>query len=380
MLQSAILVQVIAALLLSTALTPASPCGVPASVVQDPVEEPTVGQLMAGLRKRGVAWHERDRLVSELLDRGSEGAKPLAKYAVDRLKKSAADWDKSAKRYQKDFAKAAEDAIQERMPRGAEEEIETLRKESLAVTRGAELTKKQIAEEIDPRVKRLRELLRITPREVLNSDEGLEADREELVEIADLAATWWQVWEDAAEELAADEDGGGASALRRIKPPTAVAGRMDVLEAAEEWLAVLATPMTERDRRALEQNRALDPAIPFQEYDGVLYHNLIRIELGLHAQVIDPKLCDAGRGHSEDMKTLGFFAHESPVEGKKTPGDRAARAGTTGGAENIAFGQNSGRAAVNAWWYSPGHHKNMLSGASRIGLGQFESHWTEMFG
>jgi uncharacterized protein YkwD len=33
------------------------------------------------------------------------------------------------------------------------------------------------------------------------------------------------------------------------------------------------------------------------------------------------------------------------------------------------------------WFYSPGHHKNMFSpGQRRIGLGQYGSHWTQMFG
>jgi uncharacterized protein YkwD len=80
------------------------------------------------------------------------------------------------------------------------------------------------------------------------------------------------------------------------------------------------------------------------------------------------------------MQRLGFFAHESPVEGKRTPGDRAAKAGTSGGAENIARGQRTAKSANQAWWYSPGHHKNMLGGHARIGLGRKDDFWTQMFG
>ena len=215
------------------------------------------------------------------------------------------------------------------------------------------------------------------PTEVRGADEKVAERREELEDLADELDLWARVWADAVEVLSADE--AGADALRRLKEPPAVAGRMDALDAEEAWLAVLATPMSDRDRGVFEENRTLAAELGAEEAAGILHHNRIRVELGLHAQAIDLKLCEAGRGHSKDMHDLGFFAHESPVEGKKTPGDRAALAGTSGGAENIARGQRTGVDAVQAWWYSPGHHKNMLGGAMRIGLGQFETFWTEMF-
>jgi uncharacterized protein YkwD len=80
------------------------------------------------------------------------------------------------------------------------------------------------------------------------------------------------------------------------------------------------------------------------------------------------------------MKRLGFFSHESPVPGKRTPGDRAALAGTSASAENIAAGQSKGVDAIGAWYYSPGHHKNMFGGHARVGLGHSDTLWTQMFG
>jgi uncharacterized protein YkwD len=143
-------------------------------------------------------------------------------------------------------------------------------------------------------------------------------------------------------------------------------------------------PMSAGDRRVLLENRAMESA-PDLKLDpevglGVLDLNRLRILLGSNALRIDPKLCVASQGHSEDMQRLGFFAHESPVEGKRTPGDRAAKAGTSGGAENIARGQRTAKSANQAWWYSPGHHKNMLGGHARIGLGRKDDFWTQMFG
>jgi uncharacterized protein YkwD len=81
------------------------------------------------------------------------------------------------------------------------------------------------------------------------------------------------------------------------------------------------------------------------------------------------------------MATLNFFAHESPVAGKKTPWDRAAKFGTSASGENIAMGARSGPASIWMWWYSPGHLKNMTNGGhNRIGLGQNGVYWTQLFG
>ena len=93
------------------------------------------------------------------------------------------------------------------------------------------------------------------------------------------------------------------------------------------------------------------------------------------------ELCDAARDHSKDMSEKNFFAHESPVKGKTTPWDRAANFGTTASGENIYAGSTDPHGANTGWFYSPGHHKNMFNpGQKRIGLGQFKSHWTQMFG
>jgi len=123
-----------------------------------------------------------------------------------------------------------------------------------------------------------------------------------------------------------------------------------------------------------------DQIVTMDGFTGIAELNRIRMRLGLGVLAIDVKLCAAARDHSADMLALGFFAHESPVPGKRTPGERAARFGTSAGAENIAFGQASGSEAITAWWYSPGHHRNLLSGAARVGLGRAGHHWTQMFG
>ena len=132
----------------------------------------------------------------------------------------------------------------------------------------------------------------------------------------------------------------------------------------------------------LEANAAMAARkeVPADEAEGVRDLNEMRILLGLAPCLIDPKLCNAARDHSKDMAAQKFFAHESPVPGKKTPWDRAKLAGTTAGAENIAMGMNTPAEANHCWFLSPGHHVNMLGNHVRVGIGRHEVHWTQMFG
>jgi uncharacterized protein YkwD len=137
--------------------------------------------------------------------------------------------------------------------------------------------------------------------------------------------------------------------------------------------------MTNDDRRVLEQNKTLAGEIKSEEAEGIQQLNEWRISVGLNALLIDPKLCDAARDHSKDMATLKFFAHDSPVEGKKTPWQRAKNFGTSAGSENIAI-NNGAKSSNRAWFHSPGHHKNMFAAKRKfVGLGGNGRHWTQMF-
>jgi uncharacterized protein YkwD len=134
--------------------------------------------------------------------------------------------------------------------------------------------------------------------------------------------------------------------------------------------------------RVLEANSAMAAKkdVPADEAEGVRDLNEIRMLLGLPPCLMDPKLCNAARDHSKEMAAKNFFAHESPVPGKKTPWDRAKLAGTTASAENIAMGMKTPQAANHGWFLSPGHHVNMLGNHVRVGIGRHNVHWTQMFG
>jgi uncharacterized protein YkwD len=133
--------------------------------------------------------------------------------------------------------------------------------------------------------------------------------------------------------------------------------------------------------QVLAENERLGAALPPEEVAGMRSLNTLRMACGLQPLLIDPKLCAAAVGHSADMEQYGFFAHQSPLPGKKEPWDRAKLAGTTASGENIFMGSPAAAEAIKGWFLSPGHHKNMFGdGHRRQGLGRSGKHWTQLFG
>ncbi len=136
------------------------------------------------------------------------------------------------------------------------------------------------------------------------------------------------------------------------------------------------------DRKAasiLVKNEKMKGEISSKEYKGILEANHWRIAAGMQPLLIDPKLCEASRDHRKDMEELNFFAHDSPVKGKTKPWDRAKNFGASARGENIAI-NDSIEASNMAWFYSPGHHKNMFKpDYSVIGLGIHGRHYCQLF-
>ncbi len=158
---------------------------------------------------------------------------------------------------------------------------------------------------------------------------------------------------------------------------------LTTLQNAEKNAAAETSGIDKDGLRILETNAkiAAKEELPAEEVKGIEECNIWRLLLGLNACLLDVNLCKASRDHSKDMETLNFFDHDSPVKGKTSPADRAARFGTTFSGENIYMGSTSSASANRGWFFSPGHHKNMFSpGQARIGLGQHGRHWTQMFG
>lgn len=269
-------------------------------------------------------------------------------------------------------------------------EVERLRAQVLALKEMPNLTKDMIVQQGDPAMAKLSEMLVVEPRMVLERSAKLREERTKLLALG-------RQWERASQYLIVamrEEEAKAKAADRRATAEANAAPNADAaadeppplpsfeayLAGEEELAAKMVMPMDDAARATLAENGKLIGQIETEEGRAILACNLTRQLLGLSVLKIDLKLCEAARDHSTDMATLGFFAHESPVPGKKTPWDRAANFGTSASGENIAMGYADGNAANQGWFHSPGHHKNMLGNHNRIGLGVYQAHYTELFG
>ena len=220
--------------------------------------------------------------------------------------------------------------------------------------------KKRLAEEGWPAMQRLQGKLMPAPGSALETDAVLQQLRESILFRLDLC-------EDLAEHAGLPSEDG----LR---------DRLNVSAGESAGLMSIATA---KDRRVLAANRkaAESGQVPEADVVGVEDANRLRMLAGLPALLLDPKLCKAALVHSEDMFKHKFFDHESPVKGRREFTDRAAEAGTTASAENIAQGQRDTVEANKSWFLSPGHFRNFFhSGFTRIGYGTHGEHYTQLFG
>ncbi|MFF4900629.1 CAP domain-containing protein [Streptomyces sp. NPDC001068] len=109
-----------------------------------------------------------------------------------------------------------------------------------------------------------------------------------------------------------------------------------------------------------------------------------RAKVGCSALSVNSSLTGLAESFSEDMAARDFFDHTDP-DGK-TPWDRAAAAGISNlGGENIARGQATAEAVMDAWMNSEGHRANILNcDFKTLGVGvHFGSGgpwWTQDFG
>jgi uncharacterized protein YkwD len=111
--------------------------------------------------------------------------------------------------------------------------------------------------------------------------------------------------------------------------------------------------------------------------------NEYRLMMGRRALVLDDRLVQTARGHSDEMSRLGYFSHFSPTASRKTPDMRARLSGYKGTAlsENIHAGSGTPEGAHYGWLHSSGHHRNILQKFwTEMGTGQVGRYWTQNFG
>lgn len=235
--------------------------------------------------------------------------------------------------------RTAQTLIAEKRRNTTQEQVDSLRRQArVIIDEVQDENKQRVPNELDPVFEDLVKLISVTPGDMLKANPQLLSIRKEIGRQNDLH------WVDQT------------AILYALAPDR---------KAAE----VVAGNVKFREQLSYDEAEAIDEA------------NRRRMVLGLDPLAIDMKLVECSRDHSSDMVKHNFFAHDSPIEGKTTPWDRAKNFGTTASGENIAAGYGNGLAATMGWWYSPGHLKNMMGkGHKRISVGQENKHYTQMFG
>lgn len=324
----------------------------------DPFSSRELAAFQARFRAAKGDPDQRRRLVEEAAARGPAAAEAVLGVIEREL-------GPQVRRYHELFYREAVQSAGKKAKKTPMEEVAALRALVLGLQQRPDFSGDLIRRTADPAMQRLRELLLIAPDDVRASLPAIPREREKL---SDLGGLWERclrsLWEAAPKEERPEE------------PPS-----FEKFLLGEEMLAAgLAAPMPPLTRDVLAANARLAGRIDEQEARAITALNLTRTLLGLAPVAIDLRLCAAARDHSNDMKTLGFFSHESPVPGKTSPWDRAKLFGTTASAENIAAGYADGNAVNEGWFHSPGHHKNMLGNHKRVGVGRVGTHYTQLFG
>jgi uncharacterized protein YkwD len=117
--------------------------------------------------------------------------------------------------------------------------------------------------------------------------------------------------------------------------------------------------------------------------------NAIRVEHGLAPLVVNSMLTASAQGYATTLGTQNFFAHHGLDGSTLITRDEAE--GYTDWShleENLAAGQPSATAAVNAWMNSPSHRADLLSpNVTETGIGyvyvagsRYGYYWVQEFG
>ena len=125
-----------------------------------------------------------------------------------------------------------------------------------------------------------------------------------------------------------------------------------------------------------------DSTVTSHENEVIRLVNEQRAKNGLKALSADWELGRVARIKSQDMKDNNYFSHNSPVYG--SPFDMIKNFGISyrSAGENIARGQKTPQAVVDAWMNSSGHRANILNSSyTTIGVGYVKNgnYWTQMF-
>ena len=126
----------------------------------------------------------------------------------------------------------------------------------------------------------------------------------------------------------------------------------------------------------------VEEAVLAYENEVIRLVNTERSKNGLSPLTANWELSRVARYKSQDMADNGYFSHTSPTYGTPFQMMKSFGLSFRTAGENIAYGQRTPQAVVNAWMNSSGHRANILSSSyTQIGVGYVASgnYWTQMF-
>jgi uncharacterized protein YkwD/pSer/pThr/pTyr-binding forkhead associated (FHA) protein len=138
--------------------------------------------------------------------------------------------------------------------------------------------------------------------------------------------------------------------------------------------------LIEYNKKTMEEN-AKNKEATAPEIETVRLINEYRIMMGLQAVKIHDLLTLAARKHSNHMQSVGQLAHEGIGDG--TPSSRVKAEGYSGGVgENCYMSSNGAtpQGGFDGWYWSHGHHLNMIGNWISIGPGCAPNYYTTNFG
>lgn len=126
----------------------------------------------------------------------------------------------------------------------------------------------------------------------------------------------------------------------------------------------------------------VDASVQAFENEVVRLVNEQRSQHGLKPLTANWELSRVARYKSQDMADNRYFSHTSPTYGSPFQMIRNFGISFRTAGENIAYGQRTPQAVVNAWMNSSGHRANILNASyTQIGVGYVAKghYWTQMF-
>lgn len=126
----------------------------------------------------------------------------------------------------------------------------------------------------------------------------------------------------------------------------------------------------------------VDSSVSAFESEVIRLVNEIRVQNGLKPLTANWELSRVARYKSQDMVDNRYFSHTSPTYGTPFQMIKAFGLSYRTAGENIAYGQRTPQAVVNAWMNSSGHRANILNSSyTQIGVGYVANghYWTQMF-